>query len=77
MTKRLILDTHVWLWFVNGDETLKKTVRDNINSKLAEGKVGISAISVWEVGMLVKKRTDYPRCSLFRVGRRIVGSYRY
>lgn len=49
---RLLVDTHALLWLVNGDDTLGKRGRD-----LLEGAATlmVSPISVWEIGMLVKK----------------------
>lgn len=52
----LLLDTHVWIWLMNGDETLSKVARKEIECAWGNGTVGISAISVWEVGMLEKKQ---------------------
>ena len=52
----LVLDTHVWIWMVEG-------LRDSLSTKAAEaverasasGGLSISAISVWEVAMLESK----------------------
>ena len=52
----LLLDTHVWIWLMNGDETLSKLARKEIELAWGKGALGISAISVWEVGMLEKKQ---------------------
>lgn len=49
----LVLDTHVWLWAVEG---MKDVMSDTALAAIAEasiqGRVGVSAISVWEVAML-------------------------
>ena len=51
--KFLLLDTHVWLWLVNKEsDQLSKTCLKKV--KAAE-RLGVSAISVWEVGMLEAK----------------------
>lgn len=52
----LLLDTHVWLWFALGDaERLKVSVRKKIETAAHGGKLAVSAISVWEIGMLETK----------------------
>lgn len=48
----IVLDTHVFLWWVNGDDAIKPAQAD----RLASEKLGIAAISCWEVSMLVAKR---------------------
>lgn len=52
-TAQLLLDTHVWLWALSGDERLKRTgVVETIERAAQAGGVLISAISVWELAML-------------------------
>jgi len=52
----LLLDTHVWLWFALGDaERLAAPVRKKIVAATHGGKLAVSAISVWEIGMLEAK----------------------
>ncbi len=41
-----VLDTHVWLWWMSGDERLKPVWNDVINN---DTDVGVSAISLFEV----------------------------
>ena len=61
-SKELLLDTHVWIWLVNGERkiqggTLDKLIRD----KRFSLDVRVSAMSVWEVGMLeIKGRIELP-----------------
>lgn len=52
----LVLDTHVWIWSVNG-ESERMTVESCVAIKQASatGSLGVMAISVWEVGMLESK----------------------
>jgi PIN domain nuclease of toxin-antitoxin system len=52
--KTLLLDTHVWVWFANGEE-LSQATRNEIRDSLFDKSLFVSAISVWEVGMLVSK----------------------
>lgn len=55
-THLLLLDTHVWLWFALGDVgRLAVPVRKKIETAAHGGKLAVSAISVWEIGMLEAK----------------------
>lgn len=51
----VLLDTHAWLWLLNGSERLGAKARKAIQRSLAEEAVLVSAISPWEVAMLVSK----------------------
>ncbi len=52
----LLLDTHVWIWFAQGDSTrLSLRPRIAIEAASASGGLAVSAISVWEIGMLEAK----------------------
>ena len=53
--KGILLDTHVWIWLFNGSTELGKDVIEQIDFAANRGKVFISAISVWELSMLVAK----------------------
>ncbi len=52
----ILLDTHVLLWFVQGNEKLGTSSRDRVQHALNQGKASISAISLWEISMLVDRR---------------------
>ena len=58
----VILDTHVWIWLVNGDKQMATShALDLIEKKAANQQVYVSIISVWEVGMLdAKGKIDLP-----------------
>ncbi|MGB3293607.1 MAG: type II toxin-antitoxin system VapC family toxin [Phormidesmis sp.] len=43
---RILLDTHIFLWFISGDTQLSPDVRDAIRDP--DNEVYLSAISVWE-----------------------------
>lgn len=43
---RILLDTHIFLWFISGDTQLSTDVRDAIRDQ--DNEVYLSAISVWE-----------------------------
>jgi PIN domain nuclease of toxin-antitoxin system len=52
----LLLDTHYWIWYQLGDqEQVPDRVRQSIESAASGGRLLLSAISVWEVGMLESK----------------------
>ena len=51
----VLLDTHAWIWLVNGDDSLSVTARTAIADAANEAEVHVSAISLWEVGMLEAK----------------------
>ncbi|MDP2959124.1 MAG: type II toxin-antitoxin system VapC family toxin [Longimicrobiales bacterium] len=49
----LVLDTHVWLWAVEGmTEAMSPQSVDALQAAGRRGLVAVSAISVWEVAML-------------------------
>jgi PIN domain nuclease of toxin-antitoxin system len=49
----LLLDTHVWLWFALGDASrLAPPLRKEVENAALAGRLAISAISVWEIGIL-------------------------
>ncbi|GGK58982.1 twitching motility protein PilT [Planomonospora parontospora subsp. parontospora] len=45
---RLLLDTHVILWWLSDDETLSGEIKDLIDT---ESDVFVSAATIWEVGI--------------------------
>ena len=51
----VLLDTHTWIWLFNGSIELSSDAIEQINFAGNQGKVFISAISVWELSMLVAK----------------------
>ena len=49
----LLLDTHVWLWFALGNaDRLGADARRQIEDAAHGGRLAVSAITVWEIGML-------------------------
>lgn len=46
---RLLLDTHILLWWVAGDRKLPRSLRDRITS--AENDVSVSAATFWEIAI--------------------------
>ncbi|MDR1234145.1 MAG: type II toxin-antitoxin system VapC family toxin [Holosporales bacterium] len=52
----LLLDTHILLWLMNGDQKLTKGNQERIEETVNSGaRICLSAISIWEIGMLVSK----------------------
>ncbi len=43
---KILLDTHIFLWFISGDAHLSTDVRDAIRDP--DNEVYLSAVSVWE-----------------------------
>jgi PIN domain nuclease of toxin-antitoxin system len=43
---RLLLDTHIFLWFISGDARLPEGLRDTIRNP--DHEVYLSAVSLWE-----------------------------
>ncbi len=50
-----LLDTHVWIWLLNGDQKLNPKALKAVERSLSGEAVLLSAISPWEVAMLVSK----------------------
>lgn len=48
----LLLDTHIWLWLILGDKSLKKTIINVIKKAAVHHTIYVSAISMWEIAML-------------------------
>lgn len=52
----IVLDTHALVWWVNGDARLSLTAKSAIEDALAgSGQVLVSAITAWEIAMLVER----------------------
>jgi PIN domain nuclease of toxin-antitoxin system len=49
----IILDTHIWVWWVDGSQRLTPAQRRHIEANEAAG-LGVSVISCWEVAKLVE-----------------------
>jgi len=50
----IILDTHIWIWWVDENPKLSSKNREIIQNQQANG-LGISIISCWEIAKLVEK----------------------
>ncbi len=49
----IVLDTHVWIWWVHASERLTRSQIEIIQANEADA-IGVSAISVWEIAKLVQ-----------------------
>ena len=54
-SRTLLLDTHVWIWFMLADAQLAIHKRTAINRAAAAGRLRIAAISVWEAALLATR----------------------
>ena len=52
----LLLDTHALVWLMEGNERLHPSVRQQIENAAIESRVLVSAITPWEIAILVSKR---------------------
>ena len=51
----LLLDTHAFIWLMNGDATLSSSTQDYIQTVCQNNLLYLSAISIWEIAMLHNK----------------------
>ena len=51
----IVLDTHVWVWWVSGSGSLPRKVTTCLNEHRETGTIRVSSISVWEVAQLVER----------------------
>lgn len=58
---RLLLDTHIWLWWLTGSADLSDAERQSIDRCAGRQQTCLAAISLWEAQMLhLKKRIKLP-----------------
>lgn len=57
---KILLDTHVWVWIMNGDHCISTSFK-NVLERLSfeQENIILSPISFWEIGMLVEKERVY------------------
>lgn len=53
---RVLLDTHVWVWWLTAESPLSSADRAALDAAADAGEVFLAAISLWEVQMLHAKR---------------------
>jgi len=59
----IVLDTHIWVWWVHGDAQLPRNHHAYLQAHEAQG-LGISMISCWEVAKLVELNRLKLSCSV-------------
>jgi PIN domain nuclease of toxin-antitoxin system len=59
----IVLDTHIWVWWVDGNERLTKKYYEWIEDHQSQG-LGVSIVSCWEVAKLVEKNRLLFSCSV-------------
>ncbi len=52
----ILLDTHALVWLASDDKRLGRRARAVTDRALADGKLAVSAVSFWEIALLVVKR---------------------
>ncbi len=53
----IVLDTHTLVWWATNDSSLSKKAKSVIERERAGGEIVVSAISAWEIAMLVERET--------------------
>jgi PIN domain nuclease of toxin-antitoxin system len=48
----ILLDTHVWIWWVSKHQELSESERHALDDAAVGGELALAAISLWEVQML-------------------------
>jgi len=51
----VLLDTHIWIWWLLGDGSLSPDERKAFDELASKGSLAISWVSVWETEMLERK----------------------
>lgn len=59
----IVLDTHIWIWWVHGDSQLTQEYHEYIQERELQG-LGVSAISCWELAKLVERGRLVLPCSV-------------
>lgn len=52
----ILLDTHVLIWWFENSRHLPASVRQKINRHSKDNTLAVSAMSIWEIALLVKKK---------------------
>jgi PIN domain nuclease of toxin-antitoxin system len=56
----ILLDTHIWVWWVHDETRLTNTQSEAISANQPDA-IGVSAISCWEIAKLVERgRLELP-----------------
>ncbi len=58
---RVLLDTHMWVWWLTPDSPLSSAERAALDAEAARRELFLSAISLWETQVLhAKQRLELP-----------------
>lgn len=58
---RILLDTHIWVWWLTPDSPLSGAERAGLDVLAGQRSLSVSAISLWETRMLhAKRRLETP-----------------
>jgi PIN domain nuclease of toxin-antitoxin system len=52
----LLLDTHVWIWLVLGEESIPGPILERLLAAAGAGSMHLSVMSIWELNLLDAKR---------------------
>lgn len=52
----ILLDTHIWLWWLLGDGDLSPKERKTLDEKASSQELAISWVTIWETEMLERKQ---------------------
>lgn len=57
----VLLDTHIWVWWLTPDSPLSRAERNALDAKAVRRELFLPAISLWEVQVLhAKRRFELP-----------------
>ena len=48
-----LLDTHVWLWWVQDPDRIKESARRRLDAEESQNGLLVSAVSFWEIALKV------------------------
>ena len=51
----ILLDTHIWLWWISDPDKLSENAIHAIQLAMREKEIIISTISTWEIALLIQK----------------------
>ena len=76
----ILIDTHVWLWWVTADGRLSRKAKKTISTAQERNDLWLSLISVWEIAKKVEKRQlvlDRPLDQWFDIAVAMPGLHSY
>lgn len=68
----ILLDTHAALWLISDSDSLGKQSRQIAQSAAADNQLSISAVSFWEIALLIAKRRLRPPAPVQEMRRQIL-----